>query len=388
MATEWSCLIFMAADNNLRVTIDDDLKEMATACSDHVGVAVELDVTKERTRRLVLHGNELVTEEEFDNVNSGDPNVVTSFLKWGQERLDATKHAVILWGHGSGFLDFQSERLQPKRALALTPPRKVKITGINLDGTSKDFLDGNETRQALTDALPPGRKFCILGCDACYMAVLEVAHELRDCAAFFIGSEEMEENDGWPYAGMLGILSSGASPEDAARAIVAAYGAANNNDRKATLSALRLDRMDDLASRLDRLGLALGKVLPRRPKAIQTARANTKNFSFADYIDLGSFVRQIEKELSNEPAVVAAVREVIEGIDGAVLAANRPPEVSDVHGIGIYLPEKLVDAKFKTISLAEAAPHWASFVIEYGESRCTVERRTGPGKHAVPTNPV
>src|SRR3954454_8687203 len=113
MATEWSCLVFMAAHNNLRTTFTDDLTEMATACSDHVSVAVELDETDQNTRRLVLHGNTFVTEAEFDNVDSGDPNVVTSFLKFGQERFETNKHAVVFWGHGSGFLDFESERVQP-----------------------------------------------------------------------------------------------------------------------------------------------------------------------------------------------------------------------------------------------------------------------------------
>lgn len=385
MATEWSCLVFMAADNNLRTTFADDLAEMETACSDHVSVAVELDVTNQPTRRKVLHGNTLVIEDEFANVDSGDPNVVTSFLKFGQERFETDKHAVVFWGHGSGFLDFESERVQPKKVLALAP--KVKTTAVNQDVTSNDFLDSDETRKALLTSLPIGRKFCILGFDACYMAVLEVAHELRNCAAFLIGSEEMEENDGWPYAEMLAILSSGTSPEDAVRSIVDAYGKAEVSRKRATLSAIRLDRVDDLAKRLDCLGAALSDVFSRRAECIQKARANTKNFTFIHYIDLGSFVRQIEKELASEPAVVAAVHEVIEGIDSVVVATSRPPEVSDVHGIGIYLPDEPVDAKFKTVSLVTAAPHWAAFVETYGQSRCP-ERLTGPGRHAVPVNAV
>lgn len=372
METDWTCLIYMAADNDLRGDVKGDLAEMMKASSDDVGVAVQLDELGKKTVRLALHGDEFVTRQTLDNVNSGDPAVVTDFFQWGEEELAAAKYMVVLWGHGTGFLDFAGMPRQTKPVTALSlVARKRRITACaaNIDFTSQDFLDNSETRQALMNALPGGEKFSILGCDACFMAGLEVAHELRECASIFVASEEIEENDGWPYAEMLSSLADDATPEDAARTLVKAYGEANAADRRATLSAVRLDRLDEVAASLDCLGAALSRVLPNRVRAIATARTHSRKFTFVDYIDLGSFAGKIGIELADDPEVVHAVKEVMHSIGCAVLATSRPPEESDIYGIGIYLPDKPVAAQFHTVSLAEAAGQWASFVVAYGEAR-------------------
>jgi hypothetical protein len=49
-----------------------------------------------------------------------------------------------------------------------------------------------------------GQKLDVLGFDACQMAAVEVASEIKDNAKFMVASQALEGREGWPYSHILG----------------------------------------------------------------------------------------------------------------------------------------------------------------------------------------
>ena len=90
-----------------------------------------------------------------------------------------------------------------------------------------DSLTIAELQQALQGARKrTHKKIDILGLDACYMAMGEVAYQIRNEVSIVIGAEGLEPEFGWPYGRIMrGAKEAGwgLSPEALARLIVKTY---------------------------------------------------------------------------------------------------------------------------------------------------------------------
>ena len=121
--------------------------------------------------------------------SSGSVETLSAFIEWAikydtdqrqhdNEDTKATKYLLILSGHGSGVTEDFFLR----------------------DETSMDSLTIAELQQALHGARKRShKKIDILGLDACYMAMGEVAYQIRNEVSIVIGAEGLEPEFGWPY---------------------------------------------------------------------------------------------------------------------------------------------------------------------------------------------
>jgi len=119
-------------------------------------------------------------------------------------------------------------------------------------GTS--FLAPSELSKVMahTKALL-GKKVDIVGFDSCYMAMLELAYELKDSACYLLASQECEEKDGWNYHEVMKALSY-TEASLAARHIVYSYERMQRTrglDRF-SLSVLDLSYIDSVSDSFDR----------------------------------------------------------------------------------------------------------------------------------------
>ena len=144
---------------------------------------------------------------------------LTNFITWAVQTHGNpdVRYLLILSGHGSGITeDF-----------------------FLADADSMDSLTINELKQALDDVLPllqaknndPQKKIDILGMDACYMAMGEIAYEIRNSVDILVGAEGLEAEFGWPYGRILAVARAyhaansdqSMEPETLADTIVQAY---------------------------------------------------------------------------------------------------------------------------------------------------------------------
>jgi hypothetical protein len=224
---EWNIMVYQAADNNLDDFILHDLQEMVASGYDRAKIRViilwdgrfsdSLSGKWGDTRLYVLDyshrslatmeiesvelGLSLSGNEELD---MGDPDILKKFVRFVRATYPAKRNALIMASHGSGWLIKDSLN----QSYALTPsslnPGFI-LPSIVEDYTSNySVLNIGDIKTALQD-----NHMDILGFDACNMANIEVAYELRDVSDFIIFSQDLEPAEGWDYTGFLDSFSLG-----------------------------------------------------------------------------------------------------------------------------------------------------------------------------------
>ncbi|MEO8383483.1 MAG: clostripain-related cysteine peptidase, partial [Acidobacteriota bacterium] len=399
---QWTLLAYLAADNNLSAIAEGDVDKLEKPFNHEVGVVVQLDRLNRPTERLVLQEEGFVsTNEKLGNLNSGKPEVLTEFLLKGKGLKKAKHYAVFLLSHGAGLFDFTFPGKPPKKGCALLQrilralgwiwssivlasryvrrdrhlPPLVRLIpdAINPDQSAGDALDNQELAKGLLDALDQGEQFPIIGFDACVMALVEMAYELRKTGKYLIASQDDVRIGSCPYDVILRTMAT-CNPEKAARSIVHEFAKATCKDKFATLSAIRLCEMERLKDALNKLGGLLAPCVSLHMCELTAARNGARAFSNFHYIDLRGFVTGIRNGFKCDQAIVAAAGEVLAAIKCAVLCTNdvrvtgseTPPRA---HGISVYLPNSRPVTEYYKLCLTKDAPEWRAFVDAYACAR-------------------
>ncbi|MBI4882139.1 MAG: helix-hairpin-helix domain-containing protein, partial [Planctomycetes bacterium] len=240
----WTVMVYLDAANNLEPMGIKDLNEMEKVGSTRdVNIVVEMvryqgREEKPRVNDAYFHNPYTEREREFyiglsnepgteryyvlkdddmtlvqsvlknnaGETDAGRPEHLTNFGRWAVEHYPADHYALVIWDHGAGW------------------------TGVSYDDNTRHGLDLPDVRTALegiTAALAPDGKqrIDILDFDACLMATLEVAYELKDTVDFLLASQESEPGDGMPYDDYLEWLVTypEAPPVSFAKAMVDRY---------------------------------------------------------------------------------------------------------------------------------------------------------------------
>jgi Clostripain family len=366
---QWTWLVYMAGDNNLEGAGRDDLAEMKQVGSTaDVNVVVQFDTEADETTRYRVEKRKLKTLQRMPGVDCGDPKVLTRFIQWGVKNYPARHYLLDVWNHGGGWenlpadYDYDAIRLAKpraaarlmhlKRALFRTTVKKIhrrprQERAVAIDCGSHDYLDNQELRDGVFNALPNGRKLDVLGCDACLMNMLEIAYEMKDTADLMVGSEETEPGAGWPYAAILKRLVADPSmaPADLAKAIVVEYGRYyQRSGETATQSALDLGRVRAAGAAVSELADALLADVSHVAGAVSLARDRAQKFEMPEYIDLGDFAGQLAQRLPQSAAVKAAtdrIQQALQPATGAGLVLQNATSGSTVQratGVSLYFP--------------------------------------------------
>lgn len=182
--------------------IGSNLESEASAASLDITEMMEADFGAEHTKVLVYTGgtkswalDEISADENaifeirdgkldkvqtYEKATMTDPVVLTEFVNYAYANYPADLYDLVLWDHGGG-----------------------PIVGYGLDENSliKSPMKINTLAGALaeTNLVKSGKKFDLIGFDACLMGSLETAVALEDYANYMIASEEVEPGWGWNY---------------------------------------------------------------------------------------------------------------------------------------------------------------------------------------------
>jgi len=386
----WAVLAYLAADNNLSALADDNVDELENPHPHGVEVLVQVDRLAKRTERLVLEdeGFVPVPGKKLKNLNAGNKKVLTDFLLFGRKQFPKRAHAVFLLSHGAGLLNFsyidkknQKNRRRFSRwfvrllfrwrvrALAIVtlftgrpfPLLDLVPTAVGSDHSASDYLDNRELADAFLAALK-GNPFPIIGFDACVMALVEMAYEMRDCGQFLVASQDDVHVAAFPYEKVLRRMA-GETAERVACHIVDEYGKATQKQKYATLSAIRLSAIEDLVKKLNVLGDRLSPLVGTDLKTLAVARQAARAFATFHYIDLHGFVGAISQAF---PEIKPAADSVLAALKQAVVCATKsdPP----AHGLSVYLPDSRVADEYEKLSFYTDAPKWTEFVKKYASA--------------------
>ncbi|MBI3797038.1 MAG: peptidase C11 [Deltaproteobacteria bacterium] len=420
---QWTIMVYLAGDNNLDSAGVTDLKEMKKVGStDQINVIAQFDRSgsNQATKRYYLQKSTTLDKDAVANLgetDTGDPQVLASFIQWGMKNYPAQHYLVVIWNHGAGWDDTDiyhtarsTLKLNVKRRNQIAAPargaargeipiRRLRVVGskrfrralfkttieravspgqqnraIAFDDTSKDFLDNIEMKQVLASVKKTlGRKIDILGMDACLMSMAEVGYQLCDSVALTVGSEEVEPGDGWPYDTILTALAKKPkmTPQELARTVVTKYLASYDAQAGVTQAACDLTKAKTLTGAIDQLAQVLKSHLSDGTisTAILQARNQAQTYEVPDYIDLYDFCTLLEHQCAH-----ADVQAACQGVQAAlspngyvIQSGYKGASMQHSHGLSIYFPQKGISPLYATLDFTKQTS-WDEFLRAYQNS--------------------
>lgn len=411
----WTFIVYVAADNDLRPFAPRNIKQMAEIGSNkNINIVVHLDIrlngNKKTTRRYyiergkVLHVN--ANDPHSQKMDSGNPNTLVSCCKWAIEDFPADNYALILWNHGTGVIDpgrarvintaelfcFNPEinKLELERStgfLELIEPEDPK--GVCWDDTTGNYLTNQDLSRALDLVCKKylgGKKFGLIGFDACLMSMIEISNYIKNYAHVMVSSQEVELGTGWDYTKILKPFRkiNLATPQDLGAHIVQSYASSYSNiTNDYTQSALDLDAMGLLEDNVNIVAqLFLDALNNQKGKSVKNALKVSRNkllcthFDEPSYIDLHHFycntLKNLRKFTLNSATKTASTKKQLEQalgdgcklIEGIAFANQVGSNLSKAHGISIYFPTRKIHHSYARTDFAKNNT-WFNFLKKY-----------------------
>ncbi|MDO8805699.1 MAG: clostripain-related cysteine peptidase [Elusimicrobiota bacterium] len=390
---EWTVMVFINGKNNLEIAGLYNVNQMEKIGSTRdMNIVVEIGRMKGQaagdtdldgdwtgSRRLLIkkdkNPNKITSPvvQEDKVVDMGDYKRAVDFVKWSKEKYPAKRYMLVIWNHGSGWMD----------------PRKEQ-KGISFDDETGNYIRTPQIGLILKEA----GKVDIMAFDACLMNMVEVAYEVKDDAQVIVGSEETVPGLGYPYDLFLGAMAKkpALSTEEVGAVMVEAFKMFYDAVKKgAQLSALRASKLDGLGVKmsefaklaqetgdLDAMKAARNGVI--RYDAVGAGSDPDMKISF--YGDVSQFAQLVAANLKEHAkaaelkASAAALQEYIDKelvIDNKASGMTRSGrDLAESKGVSVYLPpvetriaqerlEGIFEGKYSDFAF-DKATGWHGFV--------------------------
>ncbi|MBI4656657.1 MAG: hypothetical protein HY746_07925 [Elusimicrobia bacterium] len=358
---KWTIMVFINGKNDLEKAGLYNVNTMEKVGSNKdVNVVVEIGRIKNGlidfgwtgSRRLYIEkdGDEDKIKSKVlmktAKVDMGDFQRATEFVKWSKQYFPAKKYMLVLWDHGTGWLD-------PAKA------EKDNSKGISFDDETGNYIRTQQIGRILKDA----GKVDILAFDACLMQMAEVLAEVKDNADFVLGSEELFPGLGYPYDLILTVFkeypdkSAETMASLSAYAINAFYKAAYPVIKKGIhISAIKANQTDKFHKLLGEFaGLAIKS---GETDALRTAKENVMRYdilagddpgkTISFFGDIYNFAEILKANLKgtdgNAENLKAKIDELLKFISTEFVIANytvgadmNGRDLKDSHGISAYI---------------------------------------------------
>ena len=417
MAAQWTFMVYMAGNNSLSDAADDDLAEMrkvgSTADVQVLAFVAQSRLSGTAQRLKVEKNGHGEKAETLNDVDSGDPQTVIDFIRWGIKKAPAQKYAIILWNHGGGwrpddlnqlYKEVRQARGEPveqraasremeqraavkplartffsrslKKILQLPTAEDRAICYDDGSGHSLDTLELGGVLKLVKEEI--GHKVDLLGMDACLMSCLEVAYEVKDQAGVVVGSEEPEPGAGWDYSTLLRDLTAKSTMGgmELGQRTVARYIESYQNQPSqwpVTQSAVDTSRIDEPCQALDNLEQSLKSQLGVNwPQVLKAQRYSVTlgppSFRLVDLASLCENLMAAPLSAGVQSAAQAVVDALRPG--GYIIAEGHlGPRVQGCGGASVYMPLPTDDVSRYYNDLAFAKGHrWGQFLQEYHAS--------------------
>jgi hypothetical protein len=408
-------MIYMAADNDLRPFAARNIQQMANIGSnENITIVVHLDIrisgNKKITRRYLIEKDQVFHVDPYNpltqQMDSGNPSTLISFCEWAIKSYPANEYDLILWNHGTGILEPPHGKIINPMDLFVFNPSTHRLDldrsigfmdainnldpqqrGVCWDDTTGNYLSNRKMEAALQTICQKfldGKKFGIIGFDACLMSMIEVSSFIKKYAHVMVSSEEVELGMGWKYDEVLfPFIKEKLDTFTFARHIVAAYDKTYQSiTNDYTLSAINLDSIILLEKNIDQVSKILLEGLEKQKNIFVALIKESKNklfcthFDEPTYIDLHhlykNLLNNIKKTTSNNTAIIASIKnnilikleEGLQLIEQLVIANTVGKNLKNAHGISIYFPERSIHSSYQeAIFLTSNA--WGSLLNRY-----------------------
>lgn len=331
-ATKWTIMGYFAGNNDLDVgnvglswAITEAQYMEKVGSTDQIKMLAQISSIKTGglTRRYYVERKDDYGEnfsskmlEDLGTVDMANPQILKNFVEWAIENYPAQHYMLVIMDHGAGW-------------------RGTCVDDLSGAGT---MMTMPQMRQALE-----GKKFDIVAFDACLMAMVEVAYELRDVADYVAASQNVAfaKTFGWQEWLLSLSQNPDMEPYQLCKKICdAGYNAARDRETPLTMSVTDLSKIEGLAAPIDAFAQDLGGIFvdPQAAAQIIDARGKARMMAFMpDFVDLYNFAQNIKQ--TNLPQ---AVKNEADDVIGAITAAvpyKKQTVIEPRGGLCIYFPD-------------------------------------------------
>lgn len=279
--------------------------------------------------------------QSFDKVDTGDWRHLADFIRWGKTNFPARRYALVILGHGSAWRDISVNK------------------GLALDEETGRGIENPELARAIAAS---GGKLDLLVMNACLMQSVETLYDLKDSAAYIVGSENLMR--GLPYEKVVPELN--ASPamaaDELARLFVRKHDEAYSKYayQNPTLSAVDASRLPRFFTLLDGWSRAAIKSGSKKTIGRQLDAAYGFDNSQKDAKDLADLVRLVGST-ARDGALEALSRELAAYIAEELVIGSfgADPRVT---GVAAYMPARY-DKAYDALAISRDTA-WDDFLKE------------------------
>lgn len=399
-ASEWTVLLYIQADGMLNKAAYASLNAIASRLNKQsdkkLRVYAEL-ICAEQRHRYYLDSAGINSCTEFAVLASPCEDLKEA-CKWAFQETISKYTMIILSGHATGILEPQWDEKKARWVCApvgadsayskwLAHQNELLLKRVDKWEDCKSIFVQNtidschlSTKQIsallheVTQECLLGRKFTIVGFDACNMGMLEIAYDIQQSAHFMIASQECEEKEGWDYGKVMDALLEENEPSCAARKIVYGYERMQRKKEQEifSLSAFDVAVVSALVACLDTAVKEIESCLYRYKEtfyeALCIARQKNHRFCFIpDYADLYTFFSTLYEELSlfeyseDLDRLKKSLLEFFECYHTMVLATTASS--STMSGCSIYFPVSDRDVAYNNTFALQT--HWPDFLKNF-----------------------
>lgn len=359
---DWLAMIFLGGDNDL-FRFGQNLIEEAkrVGSSDRVAIFAQHDPTRPLlpTRRgQVLPGRWL---DESIGPTAGGAKTIIDFVRHAKVNFPAQNRMLTLWDHGNGW-------------------QNVHVFDAVTDATDRLKIEN------VFEVVNQQPDIAVLCFDACLMAMIEIAYELRDRVKYIVASENVVPADrGWPHDAILRTLTMRPriTPGQVACAILDSFaGSYTGSEQPVTLSALKLDKVEAAVTEIDLLARELIAACTNGGRReVLFARRYSQSFGNPDYIDIISFCEQLRLQFAPETDIAQSAAKVKQAVGDMVLGATRSSaqSVRGSHGVSIYFPDRPMSPLYYKLEFAKTKTcMWATFIAMLAPNIMPPRRMASP----------
>lgn len=364
---EWTFLLFLNGHNNLSSYGDMNLKDMEkTGSTDQLNLVVEWGKEGDTvTRRLLVEKSTDPTRVTsptimgLENRDMGDVKNFVDFVKWGVDNFPAKHYMVAVWNHGSGW---HFEKLKQAQN------GSIGVNDISFDDNTGNFITTEQLGQAMGEIKAYiGRNVDIYGSDACLMAMVEVAAEMKDSVDYFVGSEDTEPGEGWPYAPWVQKWAAlpRATPAEVSillsKEYLKAYSGGVYGTKSVTFSAVDVSKLDAAIASSAKIAAHLKAMSAADLKKIKAALGRVQDFYYSDYKDYGDFLKTVGA--LPIPKDTKLFEEAFADVKALVISTDSSASFKKATGISIWFPEYSSSymERYKGLAYDKAA-NWSALI--------------------------
>lgn len=341
---DWTLAIFLNADNNLDPFGVEDQEEMArVGSSDYLNVVSLIDRERGPAQINYIEKNNIKKVKDMGELDMGDYRQLVTFTKFVKENYPAKKYCFVIWNHGSGWKN--------KNVNAI-------FRGISYDDSSNNHITNAQLGTAMEEMTKVlGQKVDVLEMDACLMAMVEVAHAVKQNVSYMVASEETEPGKGAPYDDILVGVKNGMTAEAFAanwvNAFAKSYMNGSQGNDETTQSALDMSKIDALVDSMN--GMAKTLMSGKYGKMVKAAIIKVQKFAYPENIDIIHFAELLKVQAATDEAVKTACDKVIAAAKAALIVNKTTgSSTKNAKGIAVYLPGSFVmESLYTTLSFAK-----------------------------------